>query len=46
VAPIAGFHLFSFGGLRKAGEWLRTRSHETLQPMERAAASGADPQNP
>jgi methylenetetrahydrofolate reductase (NADPH) len=23
VAPIAGFHLFPFGGLRKTGAWLR-----------------------
>ena len=23
TAPIAGFHLFPFGGLRKSGEWLR-----------------------
>jgi len=23
TAPIAGFHLFPFGGLRKAGDWLR-----------------------
>ena len=28
VAPIAGFHLFPFGGLRKAGEWLRANGHE------------------
>jgi methylenetetrahydrofolate reductase (NADPH) len=46
VAPIAGFHLFPFGGLRKAGEWLRASSHEMPQPMEQAASSGAKPQNP
>ncbi len=51
TAPIAGFHLFPFGGLRKAGEWLRANSyeinsHETPRPMQRAAASGEEPQNP
>jgi methylenetetrahydrofolate reductase (NADPH) len=46
VAPIAGFHLFPFGGLRKAGEWLRANSHEALQRKDQAAASGAKPQNP
>jgi methylenetetrahydrofolate reductase (NADPH) len=46
VAPIAGFHLFPFGGVRKAGEWLRANSHETPRPTARAAASSADPQNP
>jgi methylenetetrahydrofolate reductase (NADPH) len=46
VGLIAGFHLFPFGGLRKAGEWLRANSHEMPRPMERAAASDVDPQNP
>jgi methylenetetrahydrofolate reductase (NADPH) len=27
TASIAGFHLFPFGGLRKAGEWLRAYGH-------------------
>jgi methylenetetrahydrofolate reductase (NADPH) len=32
VAPIAGFHLFPFGGLRKTGAWLRGyRDTEVLQ---------------
>jgi methylenetetrahydrofolate reductase (NADPH) len=46
VAPIAGFHLFPFGGLRKTAEWLRANSHETSPPSQRAAASGTKPQNP
>jgi methylenetetrahydrofolate reductase (NADPH) len=46
TAPIAGFHLFPFGGLRKAGEWLRATGHETLQRKDQAAASGTKPQNP
>ena len=37
TAPIAGFHLFPFGGLRKAGEWLRHYDHDPLRPTERAA---------
>ena len=36
TAPIAGFHLFPFGGLRKSAAWLRDFEHE-LQ--------GAAPQN-
>jgi methylenetetrahydrofolate reductase (NADPH) len=44
-APIAGFHLFPFGGLRKAGDWLRTCNHDPLG-LERAAMSGAGLQNP
>jgi methylenetetrahydrofolate reductase (NADPH) len=36
TASIAGFHLFPFGGLRKAGNWLRGWRQETLQPMEPA----------
>jgi methylenetetrahydrofolate reductase (NADPH) len=35
TAAIAGFHLFPFGGLRKAGNWLRT------YPEEAAAAETA-----
>jgi methylenetetrahydrofolate reductase (NADPH) len=45
TAPIAGFHLFPFGGLRKAGDWLR---HYDRGPtdIERAAMSAAGLQNP
>jgi methylenetetrahydrofolate reductase (NADPH) len=46
TAPIAGFHLFPFGGLRKAGEWLREYSYDPLQRRERAAVSRTSPQNP
>jgi methylenetetrahydrofolate reductase (NADPH) len=28
TAPIAGFHLFPFGGLRKSGAWLRDVTHD------------------
>jgi methylenetetrahydrofolate reductase (NADPH) len=45
TAPIAGFHLFPFGGLRKAGEWLRSYRQETLRHMEQAI-SEAGSQNP
>jgi methylenetetrahydrofolate reductase (NADPH) len=45
TAPIAGFHLFPFGGLRKAGGWLRGYPHETLRQMEQAVR-GTLPQNP
>jgi methylenetetrahydrofolate reductase (NADPH) len=45
TASIAGFHLFPFGGLRKAGHWLRNYRQETLRQMPQAAsAPGA--QNP
>jgi len=37
TAPIAGFHLFPFGGLRKAGEWLRNYDRDPLRQAERAA---------
>jgi methylenetetrahydrofolate reductase (NADPH) len=44
TAPITGFHLFPFGGLRKAGGWLR---HYDCGPLiERAAMSDAGLQNP
>jgi methylenetetrahydrofolate reductase (NADPH) len=46
IASIAGFHLFPFGGLRKASQWLREYGHGPLQPMERAAGSGAGYPNP
>ena len=45
TASIAGFHLFPFGGLRKAAGWLRTYSEETLRQVAQAA-SGAGAQNP
>lgn len=37
TASIAGFHLFPFGGLRKAAEWSRSYRAETLGQMEQAA---------
>ncbi|WP_065756807.1 methylenetetrahydrofolate reductase [Bradyrhizobium paxllaeri] len=46
TAPIAGFHLFPFGGLRKAGAWLRDTEHGPRQHVERAAVSHAGLQNP
>ena len=45
TASIAGFHLFPFGGLRKAGDWLRNCDCDPLG-RERAAMSGAGLQNP
>jgi methylenetetrahydrofolate reductase (NADPH) len=33
TAPIAGFHLFPFGGLRKSGNWVRDYVRETLPPV-------------
>ena len=45
TAPIAGFHLFPFGGLRKAGDWLRGYRHETLRQTE-PAIPGSGSQNP
>jgi methylenetetrahydrofolate reductase (NADH) len=39
TAPIAGFHLFPFGGLRKAGEWLRNYDLDPLRPTAPAAIS-------
>ncbi|MGO8911820.1 MAG: hypothetical protein ACLQDM_21190 [Bradyrhizobium sp.] len=38
TASIAGFHLFPFGGLRKAANWLRGYPQETLRPMEQLAS--------
>ena len=38
TAPIAGFHLFPFGGLRKAGDWLREYGHEAGQGTIRTTA--------
>src|ERR1700681_2438196 len=45
TAPIAGFHLFPFGGLRKAGEWLRSYRQQTLLQMEQAISETGS-QNP
>jgi methylenetetrahydrofolate reductase (NADPH) len=45
TTPIAGFHLFPFGGLRKAGNWLRSYRQETLRQMEQATL-GTGAQNP
>lgn len=45
TASIAGFHLFPFGGLRKAAEWSRAYREEALRQMERAVAA-AGFQNP
>jgi len=39
TAPITGFHLFPFGGLRKAGEWLRNYDRDPLRPAEQTAIS-------
>jgi methylenetetrahydrofolate reductase (NADH) len=45
TASISGFHLFPFGGLRKAAEWSRRHVAETLRRTKRAASrTGA--QNP
>ncbi|KRR15745.1 methylenetetrahydrofolate reductase [Bradyrhizobium retamae] len=45
TVPIAGFHLFPFGGLRKAGDWLRNYDRD-LFGQQRAAMSSAGLQNP
>jgi methylenetetrahydrofolate reductase (NADPH) len=42
TAAIFGFHLFPFGGLRKAADFLRNYPEKVLEP----AASVAQPQNP
>jgi methylenetetrahydrofolate reductase (NADPH) len=41
TSTIAGFHIFPFGGLRKARNWLRDYAAEARQQMREAA-----PQNP
>lgn len=46
TASIAGFHLFPFGGLRKAGAWLRNYDRDPLRPAERAAVATSRFQNP
>jgi methylenetetrahydrofolate reductase (NADPH) len=43
TASIAGFHLFPFGGLRKAADWLRPYRAETLRQTERAATGAQNP---
>jgi methylenetetrahydrofolate reductase (NADPH) len=45
TASIAGFHLFPFGGLRKAGNWLRNYRQETQRQMQQAALAPGT-QNP
>jgi methylenetetrahydrofolate reductase (NADPH) len=45
TASIAGFHLFPFGGLRKAGEWLRGYGLEAVRHIE-PATSDTGAQNP
>ena len=45
TASIAGFHLFPFGGLRKAADWLRPYRAEPLRKME-SAPSRTGAQNP
>jgi methylenetetrahydrofolate reductase (NADPH) len=45
TASIAGFHLFPFGGLRKAGHWLRNYDRDP-PGLQRAAMSSAGLQNP
>jgi methylenetetrahydrofolate reductase (NADPH) len=45
TAAIAGFHLFPFGGLRKARNWLRDYPHEALRHVQ-AVVSTAGSQNP
>ena len=45
TASIAGFHLFPFGGVRKAANWLRAYPQETLKQVG-PSPSRADSQNP
>jgi len=45
TAAISGFHLFPFGGLRKAAKWLREFEHEMPMAPPRAAPHNAA-QNP
>jgi len=42
-ASISGFHLFPFGGLRKARNWLRDYPAQALQQKPHALASTAHP---
>lgn len=46
TADIAGFHLFPFGGLRKAADWLRDYRREPRSPVACVVASHAGLQNP
>ncbi len=46
TASIGGFHLFPFGGLRKAGAWLRHYDSDPLRPAERPTISRTGFQNP
>jgi methylenetetrahydrofolate reductase (NADPH) len=46
TAQIAGFHLFPFGGLRKAAQWLRDFEHELQTAWPRTAAPQDAAQNP
>jgi methylenetetrahydrofolate reductase (NADH) len=46
TASIAGFHLFPFGGLRKAAEWLHHHECDPLRPTERVIIAGIGSQNP
>jgi methylenetetrahydrofolate reductase (NADPH) len=46
TASIAGFHLFPFGGLRKAGSWLRDYDRNPLPSAERAGVARTGFQNP
>jgi methylenetetrahydrofolate reductase (NADPH) len=46
TAPISGFHLFPFGGLRKAAQWLRDFEHELQTAPPRTAAPQDAAQNP
>jgi methylenetetrahydrofolate reductase (NADPH) len=45
TAAIAGFHLFPFGGLRKASRWLRDHPHEELRHVQEVVST-AGSQNP
>ena len=46
TAAITGFHLFPFGGLRKAANWLHDHDCDPLLAAERVAASHAGLHNP
>jgi len=46
TAQIAGFHLFPFGGLRKAAQWLRDFERELQTAPPRTAAPQDAAQNP
>jgi methylenetetrahydrofolate reductase (NADPH) len=46
TAPIAGFHLFPFGGLRKSGAWLRDYGNEGAPRTTERAMSQTSAQKP